>query len=530
MDKYLFQYRRVSSSKQLKGGGLEQQTLTDININKLCSEYDLKPYPEVFEDKAVSGFHISAQDRPSFSRLLTLIESGNVHPDSVLVLSNIDRLGREDIHTAASTLLRVTTSCRLYMTHDQRLFDKSNPNLLVDLIMTLAAMQRAHEESLTKSIRSKQAINQAIKQHINGVRGANGYPLALPCGMLPYWVDSIKGEVITNQRLKLVVRAICLKLIAGESINSVFKWLVENHEPPKQRQWNIETVRKMHYNRSLIGEYSIKSGDQVTTILDYVEPILTKTEFYQLVDARSKHNRNTGKSENVFVFTGYGVSSCRCCGGYMTSSLSQGRERIRCANIIHRRNDCDNPVQLEGSNLLEIMNKQVLSVIGSEALTNPVDKVRYKELKTSLDVIDKAIDKMKQQYLDTQADFIIEMITDKQAEHKAITSELTGLESSRSLESFNPVTSIPEDRKELREAYRKLIRSIKFHRIGKGKVLVSVYSYHDVNMSLYIHYGKLKKIGNLTGSFKGDLVLEDNEKFLEWARTNLDQWIQKSLN
>ncbi|MCG9694580.1 hypothetical protein L1D55_23080 [Vibrio sp. Isolate22] len=65
--KYLFEYRRVSSNKQLSGSGMELQRLTDETRHRLCEEHGLSPYHEVFDDAGVSGFSIDDLLQPDWT-------------------------------------------------------------------------------------------------------------------------------------------------------------------------------------------------------------------------------------------------------------------------------------------------------------------------------------------------------------------------------------------------------------------------------------------------------------------------------
>lgn len=530
MTKYLIEYSRVSSKKQVKGMGLEAQAVGEKLKNDLCSTYDLLPYPETFSDAGVSGFSISAKDRPSFSKLLKLLESGSVHPDSVLVISNIDRLSRSDIHSAASTLLQVTEYVKLYMVHDKRMFVKGDPNLLIDLIMTLVALERAHNESLSKSIRHKDNVRIAVQKHLEGHTGKNGKPLRIPSYYLPLWIKTVDKELFINEPVADLFREAIQRLIDGESVMKVYEWLKQHPHPKKGKHWTPDQVRKLHYKETLYGHCVMNVNGEEIQLPDYIEPIISKAQFLKLVEVRSRAGGKTKRpSKDVSILTGYGAAFCRC-GCPMTTTMSKGRTRIQCSSVFSSgySDKCSNPVRVEESYIMKFLNEAILAPVFKEELQPNDNKEQIQELTRELEKEQKLHDKFYSQYADTGEDFLLDLVRTKKAKLKEIEEQLDNLYVPVELDDLSALRSIPTDRRELRNIYKRILKSIKFYRLGRGKTLVTVITKYEFGISAMFVNGRRTKVASLSKDCQTEFTLEDDSKFKKFVDSGkLKKWLEK---
>lgn len=546
MNRYLIQYQRVSSSKQLQGTGLAQQTLSNEHISELCTKHELSPYPELFVDSGVSGFSINASERPSFSKLLELLESGSVHPDSIVVLWNIDRLSREDPHTALTTLMRITAHCRLYISSENRIFAKGDPNLAGELMFIIVGLVRAHEESLTKSKRTIGAALHKISQHNNGERGKTNKPLSIPVGKLPFWYFKSKGEIHQDKRLIELVRAIAHLLTTGVSVYKIHQWLNRYHAAPrsyKNNEWRISTIRNLHKDRSLLGEFTLNIKGTSYELNDYLEPILSEEEFYSLALKRNhtpKENRVTGYTS---AFTGIGLATCVHCGCAVIGSQhhNQGMQ-IRCTGRL--QNKC------QGVSMMDKHVEQAINSLPSFWFhlpkaqakdTNPI-RFKLKELQTKLE-------KISADYLELPVRATLEVMASLEQQIDSLKLELKEDEQTELLNQLEQhadlnggqiqvsefpysgykVPVLPTDRNQLRELYSSVFNRILFCRIEKGVVLVSVFTKSKLVMHFLMKRGKVIKQGQLTDSLVNENELIDREKLLYVIGSNaFKKWRNES--
>ncbi|PKF51340.1 recombinase family protein [Enterovibrio nigricans] len=346
MNNYLIEYSRVSTSKQIDKTGLKGQQLSDDERDFLCNEYELTPYHETFSDLAVSAFKINASERPRFSRIIELLDSGIASPDSVLVLSNLDRLSREDINTAVHTLTGIIDKCRIYITQEKRIFDKHDPSLMTNLMMALISLSRANGESQAKSERVTKANLVRIQNHHDGVKGVNGLPLAIPSGRYPSYIDTNTetGEISLNPYKATVMKTVINMMLSGSPVRGIQDWLVVHH--PKL-DWGEMMLRRIHTRKALYGEFNITVRGKQHTLSNHVPPLIDEATFYQLVQIRTENFKARTRTEGLIsVFTGFKKSYCRSCGSPMVTTVSDGKEILKYRGSSDRKNPCKNVVCL----------------------------------------------------------------------------------------------------------------------------------------------------------------------------------------
>ncbi|PMN64305.1 recombinase family protein [Enterovibrio norvegicus] len=522
MTAYLLEYSRVSTSKQIDKMGLKGQRLTEDERDFLCNEYDLTPYHETFSDLAVSAFKINASERPSFSRIIELLDSGEVSSDSVLVLSNLDRLSREDINTAINTLTGIIDKCRIYITQERRIFDKHDSNLMPNLMMALICLSRANDESQAKSERVTKANLIRIQNHHDGVKGVNGLPLAIPSGRYPSYIDTNTetGEISLNPYKSEVMKTVITMLLSGLSVRGVQDWLVVHHP---DLDWGEMMLRRIHTRKALHGEFNIMVRGKKHTLVNHVPPLIDEVTFYQLVQLRTENFKARTRTEGLIsVFTGFKKSYCRSCGSPMVTTVSNGKEILKCRGSSDRKNPCKNVVCLLSVYLLNAVKSVNLN------FTNLVPDYDDSKL---IELQDKLAEAQKQKAMFEER--LLTNFTNAMANlYDAKCVEVTELETAIEDEKLNnaPVTGLfsvmPTDPEQLRNHLSQLTTSLKFYRIKRGHTITSMYFKNGFVLNLYLMKGKLLKVGLLTGSNHDDKLLEDDDNFKRFvAGGHLQAWL-----
>ncbi|WP_028022217.1 recombinase family protein [Enterovibrio calviensis] len=521
MSNYLIQYTRISSHSQRLGTGLQGQALSQEEMNHLCSTYNVIPYHETFCDSAVSAFKVSAKDRPAFSRILANLESGAFSPSSVLVLANLDRLSRQDIHTACTTLLSVIQQVRVYIVQERRLFSKDDPDLMMGLMMALATLQRGHDESLAKSTRTNKSNLVRIQNHKDGIKGKNGNSLSITSGKYPMWVKLVDGEVTIDPAKADIAREVVRLMIEGKSISQVQHWLVANHPSIK---WGEMSLRRLHTRKTLIGEFSITINGEKHVLHNHIEPIISEAEYYRLVAVRSEHTATRMKKwDNVSIFTGYKKSYCRSCGSPMTTVIDKNKESVRCrGGSIYDK--CPNLVCIKTDYLvaaLRELNFSFKSLVPEPSTSLlPMLEVKLKEC-------GDAVATMEKDYMEHQHSFLLPLMAKKHEEIAALEAQIEEDKVKQSNHMGSIFDTLPETPEELRELLMNLTQSMKFYKVKRGNTLTTIYFKNGFITSIYLAYGKVVQAGLLTGSNEGDIELLDDVKFKQWIEEGrLDDWIR----
>ena len=185
--KTAYSYIRFSSKKQAKGDSVRRQldwsdAIATKNGWHLDTEFRL-------QDLGISAFEGKNASTGNLAAFLKAVEGGLVAPGSVLLVESLDRLTRQQIEPAAMLFLSILTANVEIVTREPEMHYKSGDGFS-KLIMAIVHMERAHNESVTKSMRAKAACAQ---------RKALGKPNGRP----PEWLK--------NPELVCQVFDLCLK-------------------------------------------------------------------------------------------------------------------------------------------------------------------------------------------------------------------------------------------------------------------------------------------------------------------------------
>lgn len=532
MNKYLIEYHRISDPTQLAGTGLAQQKAPTELIDELTKEHNLTVYPKIFDDRGISAFK-RTKIRHGYEELKALLDSGDVHPDSVLVVLNQDRLNRTDVFDAQVELMTIMQKCRIYIIHDNRLLDRNSPQIMEQLILSLANAQRAHSESVAKSERTKGAVLKKINDHHNGKRGANGKPLNLGMGKLPWWYSiapSTKEIEPITDAVKAAQEAVNL-FIKGESVYGVKRYLDEHHQLPEKLSkkakngWSIDVVRRLHKSANLIGEFAISINGIKLEVTDYIEPILDRPTYLKFLKVRSsKSTPRRAKDGAVAVFGGLG--HCRSCGGTLTSLSDRGKSSLRCTNSLNRRVKCESPVSLSGDWFKEYMVESVLRNLGTKKTIKEIDYSRVPLLQEKLSDAQKKLVELGELLLSNPSQTIATLVTNQEKLIDELQVQLMDTEIREVTEVFEPMEQMPTDDVELKAAFKRLIKDMRVYKISRGTNLVSFYTNNDVNVNVVFNKGVVVKEGYLSGTSDGDEKFIDDEKFYSYVNQgNLDHWL-----
>jgi DNA invertase Pin-like site-specific DNA recombinase len=320
-----YSYIRFSTPDQARGDSLRRQAAKAeawANTRGLNLDDSLR-------DLGISAYHGANRTVGALRSFLQMVEEGKIERGSYLIVESLDRLSRETVIDAATQLFALIQAGVIVVTLNDGQ-EYSATRLRQDwtpLVISLAVMARAHDESRVKSER----VGEAWKQKKIAAR-AEGRPLTPRC---PEWLEVQEGQfVIRKERVKIVERIFketidgfgrreIVSRLNGEKIPT-FKG-GENRKKPSSG-WQTSSVAKIVANRAVIGEYQPHKGTHKARnrvpdgepIKDYY-PVVIDTETFWRAQASVQERRQQtgGRRGNKNAHLLRGLARCSICSGPM---------------------------------------------------------------------------------------------------------------------------------------------------------------------------------------------------------------------
>lgn len=371
----IFNYARVSTTKQLKGVGLETQQQRGV-LTHLSNEYELPIHDENFVDQGLSAYH-GKHKEGEFGRVLELIETGRISHGSILVVFSLDRLSRESVNIAMGQLLSIINNgVRVYTHIDNKMFDAQSPNLAADLIISLIVMQRANEESETKSRRTKASQKQALKlwketrEHQRGL------------GRVPLWVDQPTNTLNQNAEgikaaVELFLKGLStIKVKQHLDINYPYKRIRTKNTIKSASTWDYGSLDQLWKKRSLVGEKRIKIDGIEHVLPEYYPPLISLETFNRLQKLKQPKLGRATSSGSIHLLKG--LARCGICGSAMVF-VDKGN---------HSKNYvCSLAIKGEPLHNREVYSAELLELLTAEICK---DKYLINSFNSQLDLKEKA--------------------------------------------------------------------------------------------------------------------------------------------
>lgn len=315
-----YSYLRFSTPDQMKGDSFRRQTeLSQRYAEKHNLDLDLSL---TFQDLGVSAFRGKNLEEGALGSFLEAVDQGKVKAGSYLLVESLDRLSRQTPYSAFRQLAAILDRGLTVVTIQDGKVYSGEPDFS-DLMMSLVVMQRAHEESLTKSRRLSEAWKNKRKLAKEGK-----LKLTAQC---PEWLmlDKTSGQFeIIPERAALVQRMFSMTL-DGIGKRSVTKAFNQEGIPPfgRGRGWQDSYIQKILSNEAVIGVYQphkmadidgirkrVPDGEPIE---GYFPAIVDRATFLKArlmcTQRRQPTGRNTAKLSNLFT----GVAVCGVCGSAM---------------------------------------------------------------------------------------------------------------------------------------------------------------------------------------------------------------------
>ena len=310
----IYSYVRFSSEKQLKGDSLRRQ-------NELIEKYTKKHGYELDEefryvDLGISAFHGKNVKEGKLKYFLDAIKENKVAENSILLIESLDRLTRLAPMEAMTIFLNIINAGVKIVTladgaeHSK---DTESADQMMKLLVSATILCRAHEESLNKSRRLKEAWKNK-RDNLNKKHYTK---------KIPKWLIISKDDVDVKKDEKKCetvkkMFSLCLNGEHAEGIAKIFRSekipLVAGGD-----RWTHSYVSQTLRNEAVIGRFTphkMEAGKRVPAgkiVTNYYPAIISENDFHRvqsIMDSRTKNKggRVAKNGDNVFrkkLFCGY---------------------------------------------------------------------------------------------------------------------------------------------------------------------------------------------------------------------------------
>ncbi|MEZ8314259.1 recombinase family protein [Vibrio splendidus] len=420
----IYNYARVSTTKQLQGVGLETQQQRSV-LEELSEEYNLPIDDENFVDHGLSAYH-GKHKEGALGLVLSRIETGEIPPGSILVVFSLDRLSRETVNVAMEQLLSIINrGVRVYTHIDNKMFDAKSQNLTADLIVSLITMQRANEESETKSKRIIAAQKQALKawKKDGKPRGA--------LGRVPLWIDQPTNSL--NKNAEGVKAAVDL-FLEGWSTIKVKKHLDGNYPYLRARKtsikkaetWDYGVIDQLWTRTSLVGEKRLTIEGREHVLSNYYPSLISIDKFNKLIRLKKPKLGRSTSTGNIHLLKG--LARCGTCGSAMVFvDKAQHSKNYVCSLAVkgeplHNR-------EVFSAELLELLTLEVcrdqylINSFNSKLNVEEKAKVEYELAEEK-----KQLEDLKGRYKQKSRASLLDLIEDTEDKIEGLEQQLVSLE------------------------------------------------------------------------------------------------------
>jgi DNA invertase Pin-like site-specific DNA recombinase len=315
-----YSYIRFSTPEQQSGDSFRRQfdlSRTYAELHGLDLDANL-----TYRDLGVSAFDKSNLRSGQLGTFLKAIESGAVASGSYLLVESLDRISRAQITDALEIFMSIINNGITIVTlADGMEYSKEKANeRFADIMISIAIMSRAHEESLTKSKRLKEAWRS--KRTRLDVRKLTT--------IAPAWLtlDADKTTYLPVPDRVLLVQNIFAWSKDGIGSETIARRLNQQGVPTfgarAKNQWHSSYIKKILDNRAVLGEFQphvlisgkrLPEGDRVT---DYFPPIVSNEDFMLAMTARQSRRTNSAGRKGLSISNLFsGILTCGYCKGSM---------------------------------------------------------------------------------------------------------------------------------------------------------------------------------------------------------------------
>lgn len=241
-------YGRFSSKKQKEGNSQERQ----VELARTWCERKGIVLDETvsYFDDGVSGFNGDLRTRKSAGLYLFLqaCAAKQVAPGDYLLVECLDRLSREQLQEGQRLIHSLLFDHRIKLVVLFTGMEYTAENYQQTHWSIDAEFDRAHSESFSKSVRSKDNWERRRRGVASG---------GIVTGKVPSWVRVEDGRLVLDEKKAEIVRDIFALSISGFGQQVIAKKLNEGMVTPISGSefWHESYVQKILTDRAVLGEY-----------------------------------------------------------------------------------------------------------------------------------------------------------------------------------------------------------------------------------------------------------------------------------
>jgi len=280
-----------------------------------------------FDDWGISAFRGRNAALGALKTFKSRVDAGEIARGSYLIVESMDRLSRDKVINALSLLTDIVSKGIVLVTLDDKQVysEQTIGQESYRLIVALASMSRAHEESRRKSSLLGEAWGEkrrlARQDGVVATRKVPGWLVVSKEGLIeeiPHRVEVVR-EIFTLSR-------------DGWGAFSICRRLNERREPVwstrKHAVWRDSYIKKMLKSRTVLGEYQPhriihdESGERLRQpdgecIAGYYPAVVSK-DLFQEANAAVEKRRVVGRGRKGVSYANLfsGLLRCSCGAGY----------------------------------------------------------------------------------------------------------------------------------------------------------------------------------------------------------------------
>jgi len=342
-----YSYVRMSTQQQLKGDSLRRQ----LERSREYAAANNLRLDDTLHDIGVSAFTGANVRSGALGRFLELVNSGQIKRGSYLLVESLDRLSRLQVRNALGPFIDLINAgiTIVTLTDNQVYSETTVDENWTQLMMSLAIMSRAHEESQIKSDRLQQAAEGRRKRALAGETRFSHHMFR--------WLDQIeiapdKYEYRLNKHAD-TVRQIFEWADAGLGQVVITRRLNEARTPTftGKGEWQQPTIGLIVKNEAVIGTYQPthrvngKPQPYGEALRDYLPAVISEELFWR-VQKNKRARPSAGRKGSILTNIIGPLGTCAHCQGNMRiktgGSPSNQHKYIRCDSN-YRGGTCQGP-------------------------------------------------------------------------------------------------------------------------------------------------------------------------------------------
>lgn len=328
MAQKVYSYSRFSTPEQAAGDSERRQydaAKKYADENGLVFDESLR-----MTDRGLSGYHGVHRKKGALGAFLEKVKSGEVPKGSILVVENIDRLGREEVVEALETivfgLIKHGITIRTTNPEGEYTRESLRSHGIYKLIVDI---ERAHGESDRKSELGRATWTHKRKQARKG--------MTVLTSRAPAWLRLVDGRFEVIPEAAEAVRMVFDLRLQGfgkgrieRKMNESAPWFPPMNPKRKSEGWRGSYIEKILGSRAVLGEFQphrmvnrkrVPDGEPIQGYF----PAIVPPETFHAVQEKSDRTKNPGgrtsKAKNVFK----NLTRCGYCGGAMVL-IDKGKE------------------------------------------------------------------------------------------------------------------------------------------------------------------------------------------------------------